>query len=213
MYFHHRWHSSSNDKKRNKLAEDAKEKDKKKEVVKSAVEERAAINFDMVWEMSRNPKRYKYLDYMHVVLNHLEDNRWLVSKKYLYFSLRDYCAKNGMNLLEIVPRTFYIAPGSGDDKGDLKLFQDYNGTSGPQPLPILSGSVGVDTATEPSTFIEVQDKSDENAQGVIWILKPASYANRGFGIKVVRGYEAAIDVTQRTGSADSTRSSDSAGSA
>ena len=45
--------------------------------------------------MSRNPKRYKYSDYTQVVLNHLENNSHLVSKKCLYFSIRDYYAKSG----------------------------------------------------------------------------------------------------------------------
>lgn len=45
--------------------------------------------------MSRNPKRYKYNDYTQVVLNHLENNSHLVSKKCLYFCIRDYYAKTG----------------------------------------------------------------------------------------------------------------------
>lgn len=200
-----RWHSSNNDKKKNKESEEAtkgKEKDKDKDKKKESVHEKTVINFEMVWEMSRNPKRYKYSDYMHVVLNHIEDNRWLVSKKYLYFSLRDYCTKNGISLLDIVPRTFYLAPGEGDDKGELKEFGEYNTKTGLEVAQALPLSSIADS--------DSHEKTDESAQGVIWILKPASYANRGFGIKVVRGYQAAVDVTQRASSAESSRSSDSA---
>jgi hypothetical protein len=172
--------------------------------------------------MSRNPKRYKYSDYTQVVLNHLENNSHLVSKKCLYFSIRDYYAKSGTiflffsfwfiftsylfvisgkDVLEMIPRTFYLAPNETDSRGELKQFIDFNAKY---------KSPGENLRTESpvkDVLACVKDSVDPaDAAGCIWILKPASYANRGFGIKVVRGLQAALDVAQRLNSAGSQRS-------
>jgi hypothetical protein len=40
---------------------------------------------------------------------------------------------------------------------------------------------------------------------VIWIMKPASRTNRGFGIKVVQGMDAVLAMVNRASSRDSTR--------
>lgn len=97
----------------------------------SWVRPQTAKYVNIVWEMSRNPKRYSAYDYINVVLNHLENNHWLVSKKRLYFCMRDYYKRLGKDVLEIIPRTFYLASkleGVGDktDADETKLFLDYN---------------------------------------------------------------------------------------
>ena len=74
----------------------------------------------------RNPKRYVNEDYCSIVLNHLENNVYLVSKKHLYFSIRDYYASLGKDPLDIIPRTFYLAPNAEDTRGELKEFSEYN---------------------------------------------------------------------------------------
>ena len=58
--------------------------------------------------MSRNPKRYNYNDYNNVVLNHLENNLYLVSKKNLYFSIRDYYAKLGNIFISKIVSDFLL---------------------------------------------------------------------------------------------------------
>ena len=70
---------------------------------------------NFVWEMSKNPKRYEENHYVNVVLNHLKNNKWLVCKKNLYFAIRDYCKKTGIDSSLIIPRTFFLIPGKGNE--------------------------------------------------------------------------------------------------
>ena len=101
----------------------------------------------------------------------------------------------------MIPRTFYLAPNETDSRGELKQFIDFNAKY---------KSPGENLRTESpvkDVLACVKDSVDPaEAVGCIWILKPASYANRGFGIKVVRGLQAALDVAQRLNSAGSQRS-------
>ena len=63
---------------------------------------------DLLWEMYKTPKRYKGRTFANTVLNHIENNSCLVSKKGLYKSIRAYCANQNIDILDIIPRTFYI---------------------------------------------------------------------------------------------------------
>ena len=81
-----------------------------------------------IWEMYRNPKRYKDASYVDVMLNHLEHNNGLVTKKGLYLTLKAYCdANKDYNLLDVVPRTYYLPSGQVDlQNGDMKEFLEFN---------------------------------------------------------------------------------------
>ena len=81
-----------------------------------------------IWEMYRNPKRYKDTSYVDVMLNHLEHNNGLVTKKGLYLTLKAYCdANKDYNLLDVVPRTYYLPSGQVDlQNGDMKEFLEFN---------------------------------------------------------------------------------------
>ena len=81
-----------------------------------------------IWEMYRNPKRYKDTSYVDVMLNHLEHNNGLVTKKGLYLTLKAYCdTSKDYNLLDVVPRTYYLPSGQVDlHNGDMKDFLEYN---------------------------------------------------------------------------------------
>ena len=86
-----------------------KEGDKAKENYEKS--QKDPINYHFVWEMCRNPKRYDGNEYVSVVLNHVENNRHLVSKKNLYFSIRDYCSKVGRGELHFLTMIFLrLAP-------------------------------------------------------------------------------------------------------
>jgi len=206
------WHSGKENKKSGgmPLKGDTGVSTKVKGNTKGVINEREGItpkeviNYNFVWEMCRNPKRYASNDHVSVVLNHIENNRYLVSKKHLYFCIRDYCAKMSKDPLDYIPRTFYLAPMGGDDsRGELNEFQNFN-------MQYLA-----DAAANGSE----DNVEDDNGKGCIWILKPASYANRGFGIKVVRGLEEALQVSHQIkiikekerslGSSGSTRSDSS----
>ena len=63
-------------------------------------------------DMYRNPLRYKDRRHRDVLLNHLQNNSCLVSKKGLYLSLQLYSGSNQeINLLDIIPRTYYLESG------------------------------------------------------------------------------------------------------
>eukprot|EP01041_Mallomonas_annulata_P000481 gene481-901_t len=143
---------------------------------------------DMLWEMYRNPVRYKTKTFSSTLLNHVENNNSLVSKKGLYKSIRAYCSTENINILEIIPRTFYLKSGSLTADEEFNLFLQYNGMSNENDRKPM--------------FCLTSDKRKQSRpqDNFIWILKPASKTNRGIGIKVVRGFEAVMNVIESTSS-------------
>ena len=118
-----------------------------------------------IWEMYRNSARYKDDTYKHTLLSRIQRNACLVTKKGLYLSIKDYCAKKSVDMLTIIPRTFYLAPGNNSKSmknDDLTEFEAYNASQ--------------------------QRECGFSPEDIVWIMKPASKTNRGFGIKVKEGY-------------------------
>lgn len=180
--------------------------------------------------MYRNPRRYKDDVYCDVMLNHLERNSCLVSKKGLYLSLKAHCDENKeINLYSLIPRTYFLASGSQtqiesryQDMADFLAFNDNvpiscSSAIHSQELPLqiesdqycrvklaaMNGVVGIPTLetieSSGSIPISVLDMPvDVKAPvDIIWILKPASKTNRGFGIQVVRGVKEVLDIVNR----------------
>ncbi len=189
--------------------------------VSSAAAQAAFPSF--IWEQYRCPKRYKDDTYKDTILNHLNNNNCLVSKKGLYFSLKAYCEKEGINLLDIVPRTFYLSPSGlkstvGNEPDDLKEFMDYVATKkksiATTPTVCTEAckeekdntfdSAALDSPTTRSTAsVENEIKIpilaiEKGENDLIWILKPARLTNRGFGIQVVKGTTEVLDVVNKT---------------
>lgn len=224
--------------------------------------------------MYRNPKRYKDGTHIDVMLNHLEHNNCLVTKKGLYFCLKAYSDKNSdISLLSLIPRTYYLKDNLLEP-GDLPEFLEYNraaflSSSLIEASVVLSDSFSaeeksfknekilptdnhslstinirvVDDQNEPikaiksnHTDVNYEDlscaaddlstlntpmetsetiitlssdvhnkdhlkstknvKSNKVSKELIWILKPASKTNRGFGITVVRGVQNVLNVVK-----------------
>jgi hypothetical protein len=132
----------------------------------------SSFQINLIWEMYRNPKRYQNRRYRSIVLNHLQNNSCLVSKKGLYLSLKSYCQLQDSSaftpstpqqphLTDIIPMTFYLPHHSrrnADPNSDYENFLQHNTTNDPDSTQI-------------------------------WIMKPSSCSNRGYGITVVRGYQ------------------------
>ena len=119
--------------------------------------EQQVTNLNLIWEMYRNPKRYENNKYKRIVLNHLQNNSCLVTKKGLYQSLKRYCQETSLDISSIIPLTFFIPDPSREDiNSDLDEFLNY---------------------------CRIHDPENQ----LIWILKPAYCSNRGSGITVVRG--------------------------
>jgi hypothetical protein len=139
-----------------------------------------------IWEMYRNSIRYKQPAlYKNVMLNHIQKNSALVTKKGLYLSMKAYCLANNLDMMSIVPLSFYLAPGEH------------------------SKSMKDDDLEEFSLFCEKHSKEEGITPNEInFIMKPASKTNRGFGIKVVKGMSKVLTVVQRGLSACSDRGSD-----
>jgi hypothetical protein len=114
---------------------------------------------NLIWEMYRNPRRYETNKYKRVTLNHIQNNNCLVTKKGLYLSLQSYCREHGLDLCDIVPLTFFLPHPSRED-----------------------------TNSDQQDFLQYNQTHDPES-GQVWILKPASCSNRGFGILVVRGFQ------------------------
>ena len=129
------------------------------------------LDTDLIWEMYRNPKRYMGSANASTLLNHLKNNKCLVSKKGMYKSLKTYCTNKTLNLLDFVPRTFYIA-------------------SAPNSSHISISSGRTDDIAE---FLQHGGSEEGND---IWIVKPASMTNRGMGIKVVCGKEEVMNIVR-----------------
>jgi hypothetical protein len=139
----------------------------------------SSLQINFIWEMYRNPKRYQSRKYKSILLNHIQNNSCLVSKKGLYLSLKSYCQQDSRDsasvshqqqqqqqqqqphLTDIIPMTFYLPHPSrikDDSSSDYEYFLEYNLAKDPE-------------------------------SSHIWIMKPSSCSNRGFGIIVVRGYQ------------------------
>ena len=145
-----------------------------------------------LWEMYRNSSRYnaKNLDYYRsVLINKIPKNKHLVTKKGLYYSIKEHCTNNNLNPLSVIPLTFYLAPGSGHP--------DHPSSSG-------EGN-GIDDLVEFKQFCESHPCG--NKEEIRFIMKPASKTNRGFGIKVVQGMTNVLDTVSRGYSAGSEPSS------
>ena len=185
------------------------------------------IDYDFVWEMYRNPMRYKNKKFVNVVLNHIEHNACLVSKKGLYLCLKSFCTgktveddgddengdrmegeieiqsepvtkidnnNNNVKLTDLVPQTFLLPAGDPDDfegrsKEEFKAFCEYD-TARTEELSLTYSLLS--PSSNNSTF--------DCSKGVVWILKPASYANRGFGIKIMQGKDEVIKLLRDGGS-------------
>lgn len=96
-------------------------------------------SISLLWEMYKNPNKFKSAKYKNTLYNHLEFNNALVTKKGLYESLKNYCQgpRNSLNIdiLTIIPRTFYLCPsGMANSKGaelardDMQEWLDFNRT-------------------------------------------------------------------------------------
>ena len=141
------------------------------------------LEIEMIWEQYRHAKRYKSSLYKDCVLNHIQGNLALVTKKGLYFSIRNYCAKNNLDLADIVPRSFYLHCngkdpsefGEGRDD-DTAAFKEYNRTA---------------------QGLEAEADGGGRGQGIVWICKPASLTNRGYGIVVLNGERPVLDLVNR----------------
>lgn len=128
---------------------------------------------DISWEMYKNKKQFKDPNFRKTVVNHLYANQCLVSKKGLYRTIVSYCSAQGIDPLDIIPRTFYLSADENEaEDDDFLSFCSYNSGYGREV------------------------EGPEVRQEPIWILKPASQTNRGVGIKVARGAEAALDIVQ-----------------
>ena len=109
------------------------------------------INYDIVWEMYRNPKRYKDRKFNQVCLNHLENNNYLVSKKGLYFSIKRYCDQKKIDPLELIPRTFYLQSDQSEESNEeLKRFIEFNKAQIP---PRITSPVGCTTSDSKSEVL------------------------------------------------------------
>jgi len=185
-------------------------------------EKETVIDYDFVWEMYRNPKRYKDKRWTNVVLNHLENNACLVSKKGLYKCIKQYCQSNdGIDMADIVPRTFYLPMQDEDPeanetaKGDYLEWLAYNDNemANRSKAATAVSDIEQNKISFSSSMKSKNGKKDkyDPSKGVVWICKPASYANRGFGIKVVQGVDEVENLLQsndaesRSSSADGDR--------
>jgi hypothetical protein len=125
--------------------------------------------------------------------NHVEWNKWLTSKKGLYFSLREYCeislsegkgsaedaapsggvTKQQYALDELVPATYYVQ-GTGDSDEEMQRFTAH----------VERLKVSADDAAP------IADTKNRN----YWIVKPAAGSNQGDGIRVLGGDDVAAQV-------------------
>lgn len=128
----------------------------------------------LIWEMYRAPHRYVDDTYRDVVLNHIQNNYCLVAKKGLYFCIKSFCAENNLDSSEIIPKTFFLC--SQASKSEIVEFMAYNQA--------------------------VDEKKQDKNQDQIWIMKPASKTNCGFGIKVVSGTAAVLDLIKDSSTAN-----------
>jgi len=154
-------------------------------------------NASIIWEQYRNMTRYRDNNHENVLLNHLQNNACLVSKKGLYLSLREYCNQKNINLLDIVPRTFYLATTTDNSTiaDDHNEFMDYNkqfNSSMIKPSMEMKENEQIDILENNNTNNNTNTNDTNNE--LIWIMKPAARANRGYGIQVVKGVDSVMNI-------------------
>lgn len=157
-------------------------------------EDLTTVKPDFIWEMNRNSKRYKEKFYETVMLNHLQMNDCLVTKKGLYYCLKSYCERNGLDPLKLIPRTFFLVSGASREKNSSKVVDDDLQEFTEVNLHRLH------TLFENSNNDKQDEVKHKTKDDVIWILKPACRTNRGFGIKVVQGFDAVMQVVNQPSS-------------
>jgi hypothetical protein len=162
-----------------------------------------------IWEQYRNWIRYQDKSHENIMLNHIKHNNRLVSKKGLYYSLKEYCKSHRMNLLDIVPRTFFLSSVSNnsrtndivDDMEEFILYnKNYEEKQKNQQNNDLPYNLFSTTTTSDSTIysdVSISPSHNEEVIEPIWILKPSARTNQGFGISVVSGQKNALDIVQR----------------
>lgn len=83
---------------------------------------------NLIWEMYRSKPRYNLGLNQNTILNHLENNPGLSSKKGLFFSLLSLFNKEKKldKLYEVVPKTFYLSPKDKiNDRDQLKELNQF----------------------------------------------------------------------------------------
>lgn len=102
----------------------------------------------------------------------------------LYFNLKKWCTESGVPLSSIVPTTFFLAADPSSPEDERAGFLAYNASHAAAQAassPETTRS-SVSSAAAGSTDIEEASVTDGE---LIWIMKPASSTNRGYGISVV----------------------------
>jgi hypothetical protein len=113
-----------------------------------------------VWEMYRNRKRFER-EKNRIACNHLEHNTCLVNKDGLYRTMRAYCAVEGREPMDqFMPLTFHVTTLEDEEWTSFK-----------------------------AAFTKHTQDEDKARATNLWILKPASMSNRGFGIRVANDLE------------------------
>ena len=109
-----------------------------------------------VWEMYRNRKRFER-EKNKIACNHLEHNTCLVNKDGLYRTMRAYCQGEGREPMDqFMPLTFHVTNLEDEEWTSFK-----------------------------AAFTKHVTADGQEARATnLWILKPASMSNRGFGIRV-----------------------------
>lgn len=149
-----------------------------------------------IWEQYRNWIRYQDKSHENIMLNHIKHNNKLVSKKGLYYSLKEYCKLNNTDLLDIVPRTFFLSSVSCSNRtneivDDMEEFLLYNKNYE------RNNNVSIKSDSTINSNDSVTPSINEQIKEPIWILKPSARTNQGFGITVVNGLKNALDIVQR----------------
>lgn len=141
-----------------------------------------------IWQMYRSSSHYQNSTYNNVMLNHLQRNHCLVSKKGLYYCLKDYCDRTSSDISNIIPKTFYLSTKISQSKtkcDDRLEFIQYNQS----PNTEVRESDSISDINTNQVNLSVND--------IIWIVKPGSNTNRGFGIKVVNGVNEVLNIVDR----------------
>jgi tubulin polyglutamylase TTLL1 len=128
--------------------------------------------------------------------NHLEHNRYLVSKKGLYLSLQIYCKRKGIDMDDITPTTFFLTSGNcerelGKFATKVKALASDDGSDKATKLPAIVASSSDDK--DAATAAKVDDDSGSKN---VWILKPAAGSNQGDGIRVLAGSDVVEQVME-----------------
>jgi tubulin polyglutamylase TTLL1/tubulin monoglycylase TTLL3/8 len=150
--------------------------------------------FHVLWEPYRKPARFKDIGLRNRrAYNHLENNACLVTKRGILLSMKKHYESTGRDVFTAIPVSYLLAgDGCDDEFGKFKAHfhrnqAEINNLQAPK-ITVKKKRKKKKNRTKGTGNQHCEEDTQRSRN--LWIVKPASYSNRGSNIEVVDSCEA-----------------------